>query len=456
MTLRPIEPVARRRARRPRGRASAAARPCRCAARALLGVQPRGRRPAGSSSTARSAACRARAAPRRPTARRSRPRRAARCRRPCARGSRRRRGPSRPRRSGAIGTRPRWTFRPNSPQQAAGMRIEPAPSDAVAAGTSAAPRPPRPSRRSSRRASAPRSHGLRVEPPCAVSVNGHSVSSGVRVTPMTIAPAARSDPHELAVLGLGLAVRVGAAHARRAGDRHVVLDGDRHAEQRAVVAAARRARRPGRPRAARARRRRRGRRSARGSRRAIRSSAFSTSSRGETSPARTSSAWRATPAKASSRPSVAAVEAMAPEGRAFVAPSGFYTEVVLTRHAQDGTLARMSTYPVVYQQTPAIERSRLTVFFRFIIVIPHLIWSIFYGLGGVRRRRSSRGSRSSSRGATRTACTTSSRASCASTRASTAYMLPRHRRVPAVRRGRASRVPRAGARSRRRRSSSAG
>ena len=33
---------------------------------------------------------------------------------------------------------------------------------------------------------------MRVGPPCAVSVNGHSMSSGVRVTPMTIAPAARS------------------------------------------------------------------------------------------------------------------------------------------------------------------------------------------------------------------------------------------------------------------------
>jgi hypothetical protein len=39
----------------------------------------------------------------------------------------------------------------------------------------------------------------------------------------------------------------------------------------------------------------------------------------------------------------------------------------------------MSTYPVVYHQTPAVERSRLTVFFRFIMVIPHLIWSALYG-----------------------------------------------------------------------------
>ena len=39
----------------------------------------------------------------------------------------------------------------------------------------------------------------------------------------------------------------------------------------------------------------------------------------------------------------------------------------------------MSAYPVAYHQTPALERSRLSVFFRFIMVIPHLIWSFFYG-----------------------------------------------------------------------------
>ena len=41
----------------------------------------------------------------------------------------------------------------------------------------------------------------------------------------------------------------------------------------------------------------------------------------------------------------------------------------------------MSTYPVVYDHTPAVDRSRLTVFFRFIMVIPHLIWSMFHGIG---------------------------------------------------------------------------
>ncbi len=39
----------------------------------------------------------------------------------------------------------------------------------------------------------------------------------------------------------------------------------------------------------------------------------------------------------------------------------------------------MSTYPVVYEQSPSIERNRLTVFFRLFMVIPHAIVSIFYG-----------------------------------------------------------------------------
>lgn len=41
----------------------------------------------------------------------------------------------------------------------------------------------------------------------------------------------------------------------------------------------------------------------------------------------------------------------------------------------------MSTYPVAYHQTSApLERNRLTVLLRFIMVIPHVVWSIFYGL----------------------------------------------------------------------------
>jgi hypothetical protein len=53
---------------------------------------------------------------------------------------------------------------------------------------------------------------------------------------------------------------------------------------------------------------------------------------------------------------------------------------VAARHAAHATVGAMSAYPVVYQQTPVIERSRLTVFLRFIMVIPHLIWSFFYGI----------------------------------------------------------------------------
>jgi hypothetical protein len=53
---------------------------------------------------------------------------------------------------------------------------------------------------------------------------------------------------------------------------------------------------------------------------------------------------------------------------------------LLTRQAARGTVVAMSTYPVIYRQTPALQRSRLTVFFRFLLVIPHLIWSFVYGL----------------------------------------------------------------------------
>ena len=82
-------------------------------------------------------------------------------------------------------------MRPNRPQQAAGIRIDPAPSAASAAGTSpaatAAAEPPLepPGVRSV-------SHGLRVTPHVIDSVNGHRPSSGIVVLPMTIAPAARS------------------------------------------------------------------------------------------------------------------------------------------------------------------------------------------------------------------------------------------------------------------------
>lgn len=39
----------------------------------------------------------------------------------------------------------------------------------------------------------------------------------------------------------------------------------------------------------------------------------------------------------------------------------------------------MSEYPVAYRQSPPEQRNRLTVFFRLIVVIPHLIWACLYG-----------------------------------------------------------------------------
>jgi len=37
-------------------------------------------------------------------------------------------------------------------------------------------------------------------------------------------------------------------------------------------------------------------------------------------------------------------------------------------------------YPVAYDQNPPEERNRLTIFFRILLVIPHFIWAMFYGL----------------------------------------------------------------------------
>ena len=93
--------------------------------------------------------------------------------------------------SGAVGTRPFWALSPNSPQQAAGMRIEPAPSDPIVAPASpaaaTAPEPPEepPGVRW-------RSHGLRVTPNVGDSVHGVIASSGTLVLPRITAPALRS------------------------------------------------------------------------------------------------------------------------------------------------------------------------------------------------------------------------------------------------------------------------
>ena len=93
--------------------------------------------------------------------------------------------------SGATEMRPRAGFSPTSPQQAAGMRIEPPPSLPCATGTmpaaTAAAAPPEepPVVRS-------RSHGLRVGPNRRASVVGRMPYSGKVVVPTMMNPASRS------------------------------------------------------------------------------------------------------------------------------------------------------------------------------------------------------------------------------------------------------------------------
>ncbi len=94
-------------------------------------------------------------------------------------------------RAGASEIRSRCGFSPKSPQSAAGMRIEPPPSEADAPAQSPAavaeadpPLDPPGVREVS--------HGLRVMPHASVSVKPQMASSGRFVLPRTIAPAARS------------------------------------------------------------------------------------------------------------------------------------------------------------------------------------------------------------------------------------------------------------------------
>ena len=92
--------------------------------------------------------------------------------------------------SGPTDTRPRAGFRPTSPQQAAGIRIEPPPSLPCATGTipaaTAAAAPPLepPGVRSV-------SHGLRVGPNRRGSVVGRIPISGIEVLPTITKPASR-------------------------------------------------------------------------------------------------------------------------------------------------------------------------------------------------------------------------------------------------------------------------
>ena len=130
-----------------------------------------------------------------------------------------------------VETRPRVGFIPTSPQHAAGIRIEPPPSEPVAHGTipaaTAAAEPPEepPGVRV-------RSHGLRVIPLASLAVHGKIVSSGTFVIPIGIAPGGAQPPDDLGVVALRRAVALRAARRRLAGTGSVVLDRDRHAGQR--------------------------------------------------------------------------------------------------------------------------------------------------------------------------------------------------------------------------------
>src|SRR5258708_36425251 len=98
--------------------------------------------------------------------------------------------PPQPSPAAANDTRPREGLRPNRPEHAAGIRIDPPPSLAWAAGTTppatAADAPPEdpPGVRS-------RFHGLRAGPKRAGSVTGSRPNSGVLVLPMSTRPPRR-------------------------------------------------------------------------------------------------------------------------------------------------------------------------------------------------------------------------------------------------------------------------
>src|SRR5215475_7012090 len=92
--------------------------------------------------------------------------------------------------AGYIGTRPNVGLNPTRPQNAAGMRIEPAPSEPSASGaspaaTAAAPPPVEPP------GVFERSQGFRDSPKSRLSVEPRHANSGRLVLPMRIAPAAR-------------------------------------------------------------------------------------------------------------------------------------------------------------------------------------------------------------------------------------------------------------------------
>ena len=185
--------------------------------------------------------------------------------------------------------RPRVGLSPTRPHMLAGPRIEPPPSLACAAGTmpaataAAAPplEPP---------ALCAGFHGLRVGPYASGSVVGSSASSGVLVRPSETRPAASKRLREVGVLALrpaGVAQEAHAAVVRRRRPRRRRCPSSGRARRgtgragRSAAAAAARARSSAGWMTA----------FSCGFSRSRRAMAASTSSRGETSPRRTSSAW---------------------------------------------------------------------------------------------------------------------------------------------------------------------
>ena len=219
---------ARRRRRRAwRGRPAARSRSRRSA-----GVRAASRRPARRRSRGAGA--------RSIVARRWRPRRdrgTAPCRPRCGVSTPLTDSPYQARARGAIETRPRWGFRPNSPHQAAGIRIEPR-------AVGAERRADQPGRHR-RPAAAARSAGRALGVP-RVARRAERGRLGERPEGQ-LGHVRLADDHRARLaqaaddLGVGacrVAVGVRAERRHLAGDVDVVLDGDRHPQQRPLVAAA--------------------------------------------------------------------------------------------------------------------------------------------------------------------------------------------------------------------------
>ena len=132
--------------------------------------------------------------------------------------------------------RPRAGFSPTSPQQAAGIRIEPPPSLPWATGTrpaaTAAAAPPEepPGVRS-------RSQGLRVGPKIRASRDGQDAVLGQRRGAHDHEPGVAQPARDVVVVVADVVLHQPAAVGQpQAGDGTVVLDRNRHAGERALVA----------------------------------------------------------------------------------------------------------------------------------------------------------------------------------------------------------------------------